>query len=69
MVYSTSMQDHHKHLQLVFDRLHLKLTKCHFGIREVKLLGYNPSGEGIQTDSEKVVAINNLGNTETVPEV
>ena len=74
VVYSTSIQDHHKHLQLVFDRLRnaglrLKPTKCHFGMSEVKLLGYILSGAGIRTDPEKVVAINNLGSPESVPEV
>ena len=74
VVYSNSAEDHEKHLQLVFDRLRqaglrLKPTKCHFGLSEVKLLGYILNGEGIQTDPEKVAAINNLATPTSVSEV
>ena len=49
--------------------LRLKPTKCHFGLSEVKLLGYILNGEGIQTDPEKVAAINNLATPTSVSEV
>ena len=73
VVYSNSAEDHEKHLQLVDvlwqAGLRLKPTKCHFGLSEVKLLGYILNGEGIQTDPEKVAAINNLATPTSVSEV
>ena len=74
VVYSKDSKDHEGHLQLVFDRLRsaglrLKPTKCHFGLAEVKLLGYILNGDGITTDPEKVAAINNLSSPESVTEV
>ena len=74
VVYSKDSKDHEGHLQFVFDRLRsaglrLKPTKCHFGLSEVKLLGYILNGDGITTDPEKVAAINNLSSPESVTEV
>ena len=45
VIYSCSEEEHVHHLELVFARLReaglrLKLTKCFFGLGEIKLLGY-----------------------------
>ena len=45
-------------LQILQDKgLKLKLTKCSFGVKEVRYLGYVINEKGINTDSDKVKAI------------
>lgn len=65
VVFSKDPVEHGRHLAEVFDRLRkagltLKRSKCSFGRKEVELLGYLVSGEGIRPDPEKVKAILNL---------
>ena len=74
IVYSKNMADHEYHLQCVFDRLReanlkLKPTKCAFGLKEVKLLGYILNADGIRTDPEKVQAIKEMSPPKTVSDV
>jgi len=53
MVSSTGFDDHLKHLRKVFGilrekKLKMKPTKCHFGFRETKFLGFIVSAEGMK---------------------
>ena len=71
IIYSKNMNDHEKHLQSVFDRLReagleLKPTKCVFGLKEVKLLGFILNKEGIKADPEKMQAINEMSPPNSV---
>ena len=55
VVFSQNDEAHLKHLQLVFDRLRsaglrLKPTKCHIGLKQIKLLGHMVSADGISSD-------------------
>ena len=64
-MFSQNDEDHLKHLQLVFDRLRsaglrLKPTKCHIGLKQIKLLGHMVSADGISSDPGKVDAIRHL---------
>jgi hypothetical protein len=59
LVYSRNEQEHTMHLHTVLQRLHdhrlyAKLSKCDFGLREIKFLGHTISQDGISVDPEKV---------------
>jgi hypothetical protein len=59
LVYSKSMEEHEKHLQIVLQRLrehqlYAKFSKCEFWIKEVPFLGHVISPEGIMVDLNKV---------------
>ena len=74
VVYSSDPKEHAQHLSQVFDRLRqhglqLKPSKCCIGMEKLELLGYIISGEGIQTQPEKVAAIQNLAPPTTVKQV
>ena len=74
IIYSKNMDDHERHLQCVFDRLRdaglrLKPTKCFFGLKQVKLLGYILNGDGIHTDPDKVQAIREMSPPKNVHDV
>ena len=65
VVFSSTLEDHFKHLQLVFDRLRkhqlkLKLSKCSFLEPETRFLGFVISEKGIKPDQEKVKIIKEL---------
>jgi hypothetical protein len=69
-----SFKEHLEHLQETFQRLReakLKLNpeKCHFGYRQVKLLGHVISREGLQTDPEKVKQVQEMRPPRTITEV
>jgi hypothetical protein len=62
VVYSKTPEQHAKDLEKVFQRLReagltLKRSKCVFGAKEVELLGYIVSGQGIKPNPDKVKAI------------
>ena len=62
VVYSPNHEQHLQHLEVVFDRfrqynMRLNPTKCVFGMREVKLLGYVVGEQGLRADPDKVAAI------------
>jgi hypothetical protein len=62
LICSKSLEEHCETLEEVFRRLDtagLKVngSKCHFGAKSVKYLGYVVSDEGIQTDEDKVKAV------------
>ena len=62
LVFSDSVEDHIRHLQLIFERLRkvgLKLhpLKCRFALPEVLYLGHLVSADGIRPNPEKVRAV------------
>ncbi|KAJ8250920.1 hypothetical protein GJAV_G00214770 [Gymnothorax javanicus] len=62
IIFSSSFDEHLKHLELVLTRLQnnnlkLKLSKCHFFQTEVKYLGHVVSASGVATDPDKVKAL------------
>ena len=74
IVFSDNMEEHEYHLQCVFDRLReaglkLKPTKCSFGLREVKVLGYIMNSQGSSPDPDKVQAIQEMAPPECVKDV
>ena len=74
IIYSSNLDEHLKHLKIVFDRLRranlkLKPSKCSFMLKEVSFLGHTISSEGIQPDPEKIAVIKNLRPPSTVREV
>lgn len=65
VIYSKSEHQHAKHLEQIFERLRqaglqLKPTKCSFGLKEIELLGYSVSADGIRPLQSRVDAILNL---------
>jgi len=65
VIFSKNETEHVKHLETMFERLrkyNLKLnpTKCVFGLRQVKLLGYIVSQQGLRADPDKVSAISRM---------
>lgn len=62
LVYSATLQDHWKHLELVFqimrkNQMFLKATKCDFAQAKVEYLGHFISAQGIETDSRKIEVV------------
>ncbi|XP_031758562.1 uncharacterized protein LOC108647661 [Xenopus tropicalis] len=62
LVYSTSLEEHRKHMKEVFSRLRLhnlvvKAEKCEFERDNIEFLGFVISTKGIVMDSKKVSAI------------
>jgi hypothetical protein len=59
LAYSKSEEEHKDHLRLVLPklwdpRLHVKLSKCEFWMKQVSFLSHVISGEGISMDSSKI---------------
>lgn len=62
LCFSETIEDHMKHLQIIFNRLRkhglkLKLKKCTFLQPETSYLGYHVTRDGIQPETDKVEAI------------
>jgi len=62
LIYSSSLEEHAKHLCKVFQRLRenklcAKLEKCEFGVTEMDFLGHRITQEGLKMDDHKVKAI------------
>ena len=62
IVFSKSLDDHMKHIELVFDRvkragLNLKPEKCQLARPETVYLGHVISGEGIKPDPKRTEAV------------
>ena len=67
-------EEHVADLRFLFERLRkyrlrLNPNKCTFGVMSGKLLGFVVSGKGIEVDSDKVKAIQNLPIPKTEKEV
>ncbi|KAL6460749.1 hypothetical protein MHYP_G00307150 [Metynnis hypsauchen] len=66
VVYSASVQQHHHHLQEVFDRLHrarlmLNMGKCNLLQTSLHFLGHVVSKDGISMEPGKIEAVNQVG--------
>jgi len=64
VIYSANETEHAQHIQLVFDRLRtaglrLKSSRCQFGLKQIKLLGFIITDRGIANPA-KIEVIQNL---------
>ena len=62
LVYSENLEDHHKHVRMVLQKLidnnlYAKLQKCEFDKSKVEFLGYILSGDGVETDPKKIKSV------------
>jgi hypothetical protein len=62
LIYSSSWAEHLQHMAIIFNelrahRLHLKRSKCLFGMTSVAYLGHVISAEGVAMDADKVAAV------------
>ena len=74
VVYSKSEEEHVQHLEQMFARLReynlrLNPSKCSFGLKRVKLLGYIVSQDGLSADPDKVSAIARMTAPKSVAEI
>jgi hypothetical protein len=73
-IHSSDEAEHLKHIDAVFERLdranlRIKLSKCHFGLQELKFLGFIVIGDGVKVDPKKVTQITNAKAPSSVTEV
>jgi cleavage and polyadenylation specificity factor subunit 1 len=71
LVYSRSLEEHERHLRILFGRLHtygsiINPTKCVFRASEVTFLGYKISAEGSRPLAERVVHLQDYSLPQTV---
>jgi hypothetical protein len=62
LIYSSSWAEHLQHVAIIFNELrahhlHLKRSKCSFGMTSVAYLGHVISAEGVAMDTDKVAAV------------
>jgi len=62
LVYSTNLQDHVQHVQLVFEvlrsnQLYAKRSACKIGVHEVEYLGHVLFANGVSVDHKKIQAV------------
>ena len=74
IVFGSTFEDTLHNLEQVFKKLEeaglkLKAKKCNLFKKEVLFLGYRVSGDGIQTDPQKITAIENWPTPLNVTEV
>lgn len=74
LVASTSIEEHYKHLRIVFERLkkfclRLNVNKCVFAVEELEFLGYTVNAKGISSCNSKTEAIVNFPKPHTVIEL
>lgn len=74
LVYSSGLQEHLQHLEMVFQKmrdhqLYIKASKCSFGQTQLEYLGHIISREGVATDPEKVAAMTNWPTPTTVKQL
>ncbi|KAM2770237.1 hypothetical protein PS2_012905 [Malus domestica] len=74
LVYSKFRAEHARHLKLVLKslrehQLYAKFSKCQFWLDQVAFLGHVISAQGIRVDSQKVAAVENWEQPQTVIEV
>ena len=74
VIYSNTAEDHLMHLRLVFSalekaNLHVKLEKCHFFQKNIKLLGWIVGRDGRKIDPAKVTSISEFPRPETYPQL
>ncbi|XP_024156291.1 uncharacterized protein LOC112164308 [Rosa chinensis] len=74
LVYSQTLEDHLKHLELVFERLQqhslkVKESKCSFGVPKVEYLGHVISAAGVAVDPTKIECIQQWPQPKTLKEL
>lgn len=74
LIYSATLQDHLKHLELVFkvlreNQLVAKRSKCSFAQAQVEYLSHIISGEGVSTDKAKVASMISWPQPKTIKEL
>ena len=74
VIFSNSWKEHLEHLRIVFDRLRkfgmmVKLPKCQFVLKTIKVLGYMVEEGKISPNPDKVVAIKNMKRPENLKEL
>ncbi|XP_049312212.1 uncharacterized protein LOC125778460 [Bactrocera dorsalis] len=74
LIFSENEEEHHKHVQLVLQKLKeaklcVNLSKCEFCVSELNFLGYHISAEGIQPPKERVEAICQYPKPNTIVEL
>ena len=74
VIYSKTEAEHLRHIAMVFDRLRtagltLNAAKCHFGVPEIKLLGFIINEDGVSPDPAKVEVIQNLPPPTSVKQI
>ncbi|CAI7830678.1 unnamed protein product [Closterium sp. NIES-53] len=62
LIYSTNMKEHVEHLRKVFEvqqenNIYVKLSKSHFSLKKVQVLGHMVSAEGVHVDPRKIEAV------------
>ena len=62
LVYSRNDEEHRRHLAWVFDKLrehglHVKRSKCKFGVSQIEYLGHLVTADGVKPDPGKVSVI------------
>jgi hypothetical protein len=65
IIFSRTIEEHIRHIEEVLKKLanagiYAKLSKCQFGLEEIKFLGHIVSKDGIKADPEKVKAVKEL---------
>ena len=68
------LNDHLQHIEIILNKmrrhsLKLKLSKCHWAMKQINYLGFVINQDGVSPDKEKVKAIRNLQPPSTVREV
>lgn len=71
VIYSNSVEEHKKHLQLVLDKLRennlvAKLEKCAFFFEQISFLGFIIGNGKVKTDPEKIIKVNNWPTPKTI---
>ena len=74
VVKSKMVSEHLGDLRIIFEilknyKLHLNASKCSFGIRLSKFLGYMVTHRGIEVNPGQIKAINNLWTSRNPKEV
>ena len=74
LIFSSSWEEHVKHVKQVFDvlqkeKLYLKLSKCEFGKTSLVYLGYIVGGGQLKIDSTKIDVIVKWRRPQNVTEV
>lgn len=74
IVFSETLEEHLAKLEKVFRRLReanltLKPSKCHFLQKEVNILGYTVSAEGIKPDVSKIKAVQEFPRPKKVKDI
>ncbi|KAJ1686917.1 hypothetical protein LUZ63_018307 [Rhynchospora breviuscula] len=74
LIYSKTMEDHIKHVQLTLEvlkknELFAKMSKCEFGSEQLEYLGHIISAQGVATDLKKVEVMKNWPQPKNVKQL